>query len=511
MMIRPTREDARVSETTVFHYSKKLGEQIVTLEAENVDLQDAKRSLTKENRAMREKLDQLDRENVELRDAGLATIHERHVVVRQAQEAVNAKIGEANIQHNLAEKQRQRAEALSFDNDRMKSMNERLRLEVAQLQRKVLGLETTANAMQAQLASQAEAEAEASRIRGSLERQLDSLTLEKRRLDEQTGALIFESAQLRRLQEALAQECERGCKLTEDFRASRAEVVGLQQEKIQLMDTVANLHLEIAQLSQQAVAAENPSLREDMRRAEGTTQSLRGRIAELENIITEHRRGRIAVDAENGRLKNALAAAQADAERSAAMASCLASERGEAEQFADELAKWRCDAEMRISQLASEGAHLRSRSDQVRADGKRVQERAGNLEAENILLRGQLHGADVLVRGLREECSRLQKRLSEEVVGRRSGEPLELRRALDPTFSSFTAAAVAGVVEAAASANVAPIRHSPPSPLQQSSACFGPLASKAVSTTSMPTLHAPVCARPLSGTVASLVRPAVGC
>lgn len=55
----PTREDAKTAYDATFEYSQRLSQQVLSLEADNVELQDAKRALLAENAALQAKVREL--------------------------------------------------------------------------------------------------------------------------------------------------------------------------------------------------------------------------------------------------------------------------------------------------------------------------------------------------------------------------------------------------------------------------------------------------------------------
>merc|ERR1719247_700173 len=123
---------------------------------------------------MSERVSLLEKENGELRDAGFATFQERNYAVNHAQDVMRAKQGEVNLLRHTADQHRSREEALATNNARLSGIAERLQGERSQLQRQVMSLEATAASMQAEIAQQANTEAQAALVHRDLDRQVNS-------------------------------------------------------------------------------------------------------------------------------------------------------------------------------------------------------------------------------------------------------------------------------------------------------------------------------------------------
>merc|ERR1712151_945190 len=156
---------------------------------------------------------------------------------------------------------------------------------------------------------------------------------------------------------------------------------------------------------------EKRRMHEALQREGGSVANLRGRIAELEGLIGKLRRDQTALEAENGTLRTALASARAEAERCVGGAAQLVAEKSGAEQMADKQAECRLAAEKKMSELVADGARLRSHNDALRVENADLWQRLKQFEAENVVMRGQLRGADVLAQGLRGEVVGLHTRL----------------------------------------------------------------------------------------------------
>jgi len=407
--LRPTRADAEASHEVIFDYSQRLNQQVVALESENLELQDAKKALAAENRSLSERVDLLEKDSAELREAGFATFQERNLTVGQAQDVLRSKQGEVMLLRHTSEQQRIREEQLAMGNAQLQGIAERLQGERSHLQRTVLGLEATASAMHAEIQQQGQAEAHAALIQGDLERRVNMLTVDKMRLDEEMGVRHVEAAQLRLTQEELNAERQHCRRLREELDESLSQTMQLREEGACLVKSVTKTRAEVAYLRRagEVAATEPQRLQEALQCETALSAGLRVRISELENIIGELRRARTAVDAESSTLRSELTKARAQVECCMGASNRLVTERTGVEQLADAEATRRVQVEKRAGALAEESSRLRAQSDVLKADNARLLEKAQRLEAENVMLSGQVRGAEVVVKGLRSECNKL--------------------------------------------------------------------------------------------------------
>mmetsp|Transcript_149259 Transcript_149259/g.388208 ORF Transcript_149259/g.388208 Transcript_149259/m.388208 type:complete len:533 (+) Transcript_149259:45-1643(+) len=410
--LAPTREDAEVSQDAIFEYSQRLSQQVVALEAENVELQDEKARLASENRRLTERAQLLEADNGGLRDAGFVTLQERHIAVKQAQDSIQAKNGEVMLLRNNAEQQRKKSEALSADLQRLRGINERLQAERSQLQRNVLGLEATANAMQVEMAEQAATEARATEVRNNLQRHVHAMTDEMRLMDEQAGVRYVLDAQLRHAREELSAERFTGQRLREELRSAQGEAGRLRADAFGMSEQASEMRAQTAHMRhvESAICAEQPRLNEALQRERAASASLRARVTELEGLIGNLRRAQTSMESENISLRTALDGARAEAHRTVEGSAQLVADRFGAEQDANTHLNMRREAERKHAMALRECELLREQGEVLRGDHSAMQSRLQQVEADNVLLRGKLKGAEVLASGLREECAGLNTR-----------------------------------------------------------------------------------------------------
>jgi len=277
-------------------------------------------------------------------------------------------------------------------------------------------LETTTNSMQSAMSERAAAEARDARHRGDLERQIQVLTQEKQRSDERAGARYVADAQIRHLHEELETERFRSRGFQDELQAKSLDVTNLREDSIRLGQLVDSLHAEAAQWrhAEGVTAAERPMLRSKLQREEAVSTTLRGRIAELEDVVCGFRRAHTALEAENSALRGSLTSAQAEVERCVKTSTRLTSERCGAEQKAKQQEAWRLEAERRLPTLDSECARLRAHCDSFRAEIVGLREHLQRMEADNSSLKSKLCGSEVMLNGLREEVAGLNLRLQRQ-------------------------------------------------------------------------------------------------
>lgn len=417
----PSREDAPGTNEAVFEYSLRLSAQVVSLEAENIDMRDTKTRLLAENRTLGIRLAEMERDNSGLRDAGMANVQEKHLCLRRAQEVARTKQGEVMLLRNVAEQQRLRSEALISDGRRLECVNERLQAETTQLRKEVCSLEAQTLSMQSEISQEALSEAQAAGRRSELERRVDGLLMERRHLDAAASMAHVEATELRRIRNDLAHE--RGCRgqLGDELQAARAEIARLQIESQKLGRTASALHALHAE-AEEYLHGEHPRLCGQLRNEGAVAAQLRGRVQELERAVGTLSRTEAALEAENNSLRRNLNAAEMEAHRCATNSVSLASQVTGAEQLADQQVAWRIEAEQHFAGVSAECARLRSHGGGLAADGAALRARLRTLEADNVFLNGHLRGAEVLVNGLHGECAGLSTQvelLSLERLSRR--------------------------------------------------------------------------------------------
>jgi len=115
----------------VFEYSQKLSQQVLTLEADNVELQDAKKVLDADNQLLKAKVQELQLQCEKLRDTSIYTHQDKEAAILQAREVLQSKQAEVMLARKSTEDVKQHAEALATDNMRLNGIAEKLQQELA--------------------------------------------------------------------------------------------------------------------------------------------------------------------------------------------------------------------------------------------------------------------------------------------------------------------------------------------------------------------------------------------
>ncbi|CAE7558738.1 unnamed protein product [Symbiodinium sp. CCMP2592] len=397
--------------------SHKLSQQVVVLEAENVELQDSNRSLEKSNKEGQQRIQQLELECQKLRDSTVFIHQEKEGTVLQAREAVQSKQAELMIAHKKASDAEKRLETVASENRRLNSIAEKLQAERSQLQHQILGFEASTKALHVELQQRAAAEGKSLNSCKDFSQRLEAMRLQNSHLADLAGLHHLEMAQLTKTREELRSWRQR----SEDLAAELEQV---RQNGAWLRDRLAASDAACSQLkaeaerwrhAEKAAAANGPRLAEAAQRESAVAQSLRERVAELEDQVIKSQRAQMALEAERETLRSQLAAAQSEAKLHADAASRLAGEKLQAEQLAKLHLAQKQEAERRRAILENDHLpKLIARQQAATSDVGELRSRISQLEAEKSLLAGQLSGSEVLVAGLRTECANANARLMQQ-------------------------------------------------------------------------------------------------
>eukprot|EP00438_Fugacium_kawagutii_P010218 Skav234250 [mRNA] locus=scaffold1464:601304:608912:- [translate_table: standard] len=206
----------------VFEYSQKLSQQVLTLEADNVELQDAKKVLDADNQLLKAKVQELQLQCEKLRDTSIYTHQDKEAAILQAREAIQSKQAEIMLARKSTEDVRTHAEALATDNMRLNGICEKLQQERSELQRKVHALEASIKSFQAELNQRAVSEGNSLKMRNALEQRLEDMqpgfvnvavchfaSLQQKRLSDMANFYRSDVVQLQQLREDLLKERQR--------------------------------------------------------------------------------------------------------------------------------------------------------------------------------------------------------------------------------------------------------------------------------------------------------------
>ena len=160
----------------VFEYSQKLSQQVLTLEADNVELQDAKKVLDADNQLLKAKVQELQLQCEKLRDTSIYTHQDKEAAILQAREVLQSKQAEVMLARKSTEDVKQHAEALATDNMRLNGIAEKLQQERSELQRAVHAQEASIKSFQTELNQRAVAEGNSLKMRNALEQRLEDMT-----------------------------------------------------------------------------------------------------------------------------------------------------------------------------------------------------------------------------------------------------------------------------------------------------------------------------------------------
>ncbi|CAE7903523.1 unnamed protein product [Symbiodinium sp. KB8] len=397
--------------------SHKLSQQVVVLEAENVELQDINRSLEKANKEGQHRIQQLELECQKLRDSTVFIHQEKEGTVLQAREAVQSKQAELMIAQKKVSDAEKRLETFASENRRLNSIAEKLQAERSQLQHQILGFEASTKALHVELQQRAAAEGKSVNTCKDFSQRLEAMRLQNTQLADLAGLHHLEMAQLTQTREELRSWRQR----SEDLAAELEQV---RQNGAWLRDRLSASDAANGQLkaeaerwrhAEKAAAANGPRLAEAVQRESAVAQSLRERVAELEDQVIKSQRAQMALEAEREILRSQLVAAQSEAKLHADAASRLAGEKSQAEQLAKLHLAQKQEAERRRGILENDHLpKLIARQQAATSDVGELRTRISQLEAEKSLLMGQLSGSEVLVAGLRTECANANARLMQQ-------------------------------------------------------------------------------------------------
>lgn len=399
----------------VFEYSQKLSQQVLTLEADNVELQDAKKVLDAENQLLKGKVQELQLQCEKLRDTSIYTHQDKEATILQAREAIQSKHAEVMLARKSTEDVKNQVEALATDNMRLNGIAEKLQHERSELQRKVHGLEASVKSFEAELHQRALSEGNSLKARNALEQRLEDMSLQNRRLADMASFYRSDLVQLTQLREELLRERQQSAARLEDLEASRRDVAWLRARVADLDQRHSEMFSEVEQWrhAEGAAMAKHPRLEEAMKRESALADSLRGRIAELEEEHAKVLKTQAVLQADNATLRSQLASSRSEVEMLANANSRLAGEKSEVEHMASMVHAEKQEAHRRCSVLEREHLpKLMAKHQASSSDVAGLRNRVAQLEGENTRLKGQLSHAEVLIRGLKTQCSELSLRRS---------------------------------------------------------------------------------------------------
>eukprot|EP00913_Durusdinium_trenchii_P031459 g29454.t1 len=314
-----------------FEYSDKLNQQVLSLEADNVELQDGKKLLEAENQALKGKIAELQLQCEKLRDTSIHTHQDKEAAILQAREALQSKQAEVMLARKAEEDVKQQVEAISEE-------NLRLRHRLAEL-------------------------------------------------DQRNSEIWAE---------------------VEHWR-----------------------HAE------KAATAHHPRLEEAMKRESALADTLRQRIADLEEQVAKALHAQAAAEADCAGAKSQLASSRSEISKLADAAARLAAEKSHAEQMASLAHAEKEEAHRKHHVLEKE--HLPKLMAQHQAAAGNVgdlRHRLAQLEGENTLLKGKVSEAEVLIRGLRAECSKLPGRHARASSSTHEAPTSDLQRSISAVHPS---------------------------------------------------------------------------
>lgn len=455
----PTPDDAKVSQDTIYQYSQRLSQQNVALEAENLELQDEKSKILGENRRLSERCSQLETENSKLNGAGRVAIHEHQMAARQAHESIQAKHGEALLLQNVSEKERKRSEALAADVTRLRGINGRIQAERSSLERTVIGLEATANCMQAEMMEQAINDTKAIEMQHHLQRHVRALTDDRQRLDEQVGIRHVIDAQLRHCREEFSSERAKSNKLQQELQSVMGEVVRARSEAAAAEKEAFDARAEAAQSrhTENIAASSYVRLQTELEVSNSACDTLRLRAKELDDILSSLRRSHTSLQSENANLRLSLNNAHAEVRRRAEASRDLVVYKKTAEQGVARSTTLRIEAERKLQDVCLRLDGVSTEMDEVKKDACAFQRQAQAAEADKSIFLGQLRGEEVVARGLRQECHAQSYQF-----------PCEVSRDLPKTDKASVAAEgwPPGVAPARMGLSWMPAQLAPPAPLR---------------------------------------------
>ena len=238
---------------------------MVTLEAENVELQDLKRSLEGTKKSQSERIQQLELECRKLRDSTVFIQQEKEAAILQAREALQSKQAELMLARKAAEDAQRQIETFASDNKRLNGIAEKLQAERSQLQRKAAGYEASVKAFDAELRQRASAEGKSLNACKDLEQRLKGLQLQNTRLADLAGVHHLEMAQLTSTREELRSWRQRSLDLEAELQEARKSGAWLRQRLAALDASCGQLRAQAEHWrhAEHAAAAKGP------RRAEG--------------------------------------------------------------------------------------------------------------------------------------------------------------------------------------------------------------------------------------------------
>lgn len=397
----------------VFEYSQKLSQQVLTLEADNVELQDAKKVLDADNQLLKAKVQELQLQCEKLRDTSIYTHQDKEAAILQAREVLQSKQAEVMLARKSTEDVKQHAEALATDNMRLNGIAEKLQQERSELQRTVHAQEASIKSFQTELNQRAVAEGNSLKMRNALEQRLEDMSLQNKRLSDMAGFYRNDVVQLQQLREDVMKERQCSANLMEDLEASRRDVAWLRNRVAQLDERNSQMFSEVEQWrhAEGAAMAKQPRLEEAMKRESALAESLRARIADLEEELAKVLQAHAVLEADNATLRSQLASSRSEVEILANTNSRLAGEKSHVEHMAHMVHAEKQEAHRRCNVLEREHLpKLVAKHQASTADVFGLRQRLAQVEGENTRLKGQLSHAEVLIRGLRTQCSELPLR-----------------------------------------------------------------------------------------------------
>jgi len=401
-------DDPKPSHDALYEYSQKLGRRLSELEGEAMQLREERDQLKAENDAIGEHVLGLQQENGMLHDMGWSAFLEKAEISKQAE---SAKSHFTNMRDSLLQKQ-ELIEKLTSENSALSRSLEQVQNELAQTRHTVHGMEVALDSMQSDLGKRIGAEGLLAERGVELERCVEELAAEKRRMDEVVSGQHIEIAKGSSRSQELHAERAKSHALGQKLQTAEMELSRLMQDKAQLDQVASTLHVELAQLRTQrdTAFAEVPNLQGHVRQQALASADLSEQVRQLQGAMKDLQRTNANLESEVAKYRYGLDGAQKDSVRNEQNANGLFVERGHLRQVIDDLTAKKVDLEEKLNLAIGEKSRLQAHFEAMHVENGQLQIKAQQAGAGASALRSRVVGLERAVQGYHEESAGLQQR-----------------------------------------------------------------------------------------------------
>lgn len=327
---------------------------------------------------------------------------------------MEAQKGEVMRLQNTVNQQKERTDTMILDNSKLQRELDKANAERSQLQHTVQGLQVTADAMQADKVAQASKEARWAEQRLELERQVETLSAEKARLDEAVSMLHVDIGKLQHTSMELNNERQKVYSLQQNISHMEMEIARLQAEKPQVDQMVSSLHVEIGQLKshRDGLSAEMGQLQRTVHDLNVKLGMMNEKNVHLQTTVDALYREKLSLQGKLTSMGLELETVRASIGKHVSSEQSLFAEKTSMKQMLDDLSRTGIEKEQQLNTVQQENGRLVVARDSLAHENSQLAAKAQKMEAEVTSLRSRILGYQKMVKGMQEESTGLHQRVA---------------------------------------------------------------------------------------------------